>query len=499
MKKAILLLCLPLLFSCGGGSSDEEVEVLSPIIEKALNNTTSKFYADFASFPTERTSLPIGVFDSGTGGLTVLEVLLSIDKMNNITGEEGSDGVLDFAGEDFSYFADRANMPYGLYASKNKEHYFKELVVKDALFMLDDKYYTNGEEEVPQSVKKPSKIVVIACNTATAYGLKEVDTLLTKSNTGVKVIGVINAGVNALFNKLSSDRGAKDEKDSVAVGVMATMGTISSGAYEREIFRCAKESGYLGYLKVVNQPGAGFAEAVDGEKEYVNSELKELSDSYRGPIIGVGDNDIDASVLGAYNFDFTNNGVLVQRGYRGKIEKLQLNSAANYARFHLVSIFEKLRKSGVKVPLKHVILGCTHYPYQLEVLNETIAHLKDYESDGIYIYRDLIADNFSFIDPAMYTAIECYKTLRADKQLAFRTRDGKVDAYISVPAYGLSKELLDGNYDLSSDFKYGRELNTEDITTVQVPFTKENIGEEVLERISAQLPYSYSKIKNIIE
>ena len=41
-------------------------------------------------------SSPIGVFDSGTGGLTVLEALLTIDEFNNITGEPGKDGKPDF-------------------------------------------------------------------------------------------------------------------------------------------------------------------------------------------------------------------------------------------------------------------------------------------------------------------------------------------------------------------------------------------------------------------
>lgn len=63
---------------------------------------------------------PIGVFDSGTGGLTVLEAMLSLDAFNNKTGEQKPDGVPDFSGEYFHYLADQANMPYGNYASEGK-------------------------------------------------------------------------------------------------------------------------------------------------------------------------------------------------------------------------------------------------------------------------------------------------------------------------------------------------------------------------------------------
>jgi glutamate racemase len=167
------------------------------------------------------------VFDSGTGGLTVLEVLLNADMVNNISGKMGADGVPDFAGEDFTYLADRANMPYGNYAAENKQDFFRELVVKNALFLLDNNYWTSASDKELSGTKQPCKILVIACNTATAWGLEDVSTLLEQSNTGVKVIGVINAGVNALYDKIQTS----GSKDSIAVGVLATVGTIASNAY----------------------------------------------------------------------------------------------------------------------------------------------------------------------------------------------------------------------------------------------------------------------------
>ena len=65
----------------------------------------------------KKSSLPIGVFDSGTGGLTVLEAMLTLDAFNNLTGAPGSDGKPDFEKEYFQYLADQANMPYRTWTS----------------------------------------------------------------------------------------------------------------------------------------------------------------------------------------------------------------------------------------------------------------------------------------------------------------------------------------------------------------------------------------------
>ena len=124
---------------------------------------------------------PIGVFDSGTGGLTVLEKLLAADAFDNVTGEQCPDGKPDFSSENFVYFGDQANMPYGMYDAEGKADFLRELVVRDAKFVL-------GKEG-----HAPAKIIVIACNTATAYGLEAATE--TAKPKGVKVIGVVNAGV----------------------------------------------------------------------------------------------------------------------------------------------------------------------------------------------------------------------------------------------------------------------------------------------------------------
>ena len=57
MKRFLLAALIPFLAACGSGKKGETVK-LSPIIEKALNDETSRFYADFSKFPVEKRTLP---------------------------------------------------------------------------------------------------------------------------------------------------------------------------------------------------------------------------------------------------------------------------------------------------------------------------------------------------------------------------------------------------------------------------------------------------------
>ena len=77
-------------------------------------------------------NLPIGVFDSGTGGLTVLEQILRIDAYDNSTSLTGSDGKPDFSDESFVFLADQANMPYGNYPVVGKTQFLERLIVGEA-------------------------------------------------------------------------------------------------------------------------------------------------------------------------------------------------------------------------------------------------------------------------------------------------------------------------------------------------------------------------------
>ncbi|MHB8902320.1 MAG: glutamate racemase, partial [Thermoguttaceae bacterium] len=126
--------------------------------------------------------LPIGVFDSGIGGLTVLEALLAADAFDNETLRPGPDGRPDLAGERFIYLGDQANMPYGNYPARGREDYLRELVLKDAVFLLGKRYHARGADGALELRldKPPVKAIVIACNTATAYGLENVREVLAR-------------------------------------------------------------------------------------------------------------------------------------------------------------------------------------------------------------------------------------------------------------------------------------------------------------------------------
>lgn len=474
--------------SCKNKYAGNSVNI--PIIDKAIKDTASNFYVGFEDYPQEMKNLPIGVFDSGTGGLTVLEKILSLDHFDNITGNEGTDAIIDFAGEHFIYLADQANMPYGNYDAEGKSDYLRELAVKDAIFLLDDNYYKDAFEAEPSGEKPRVKILIIACNTATAYGLKSIQSMLEQSGSKVKVIGVINAGSKATLDLLN----VKDGEDPLAIGVLATPGTIASGAYERTLKEELAARGVTSQVDIVSQSGYGFAEAVDSEPDFVNPLSLAVRSTYRGPKIGEEDNCIKLNLLKAYNFDFSDNKMLVRRGPDGQFAELQLNDAANYARFNLVSLVERHRASGSTAPIKAVIMGCTHYPFLLETMQQTIEELRTYKAEGNFPYRNLLADSVVFVDPAVYTAIECYTTLRADDNLAHRITPQKVEGYISIPSENLDDKYLTEDGHLTYEFKYGREVGTEDITTKQVPFSKENIDENNLGRIQKLLPYTYELI-----
>ena len=241
------------------------------------------FAAAFAEVrPEDR---PIGVFDSGIGGLSVLEPLLTIDAFDNVSGEMHPDGRPDFQDEDFVYFGDQANMPYGRYDAEGKTDFLRELIKDDARFVL------GGDRHLP------SKIVVIACNTATAYGLDGVRELTRAKD--VETIGVVDAGVEATLDALKWVRAP------YAIAVMATPGTVASGVYERTIRRMLKERISDVPVEVVSRGGIGLAEAVEsrdpGMRECARTNLVALVDSYR---VRGGKAPICALILGCTHYPY---------------------------------------------------------------------------------------------------------------------------------------------------------------------------------------------------
>lgn len=123
---------------------------------------------------------PVGVFDSGMGGLTVLRALHE-----------------RLPGEDIIYFGDTARVPYGTKGEKT----VRAFAGQDAGLLVD----------------LGVKMVVVACNTASAFALEHL-----RETISVPVLGVINPGVRTA---LARTRGG-------TVGVIGTSGTIRSGRYQ---------------------------------------------------------------------------------------------------------------------------------------------------------------------------------------------------------------------------------------------------------------------------
>lgn len=125
-------------------------------------------------------SHPIGIFDSGVGGLTVYKEISKI-----------------LPQETLIYLGDTARVPYG---TKSKETVIK-YALEDSLFLLD----------------RDVKLIVVACNTATAFGLA-----FLQKRLKVPVVGVIVPGARAAIAATKNKR----------IGIIGTEGTILSGAYQ---------------------------------------------------------------------------------------------------------------------------------------------------------------------------------------------------------------------------------------------------------------------------
>jgi glutamate racemase len=126
---------------------------------------------------------PIGIFDSGVGGLTVFSTIARM-----------------LPHEDLIYFGDTARVPYGNKSAETIQRYSLQI----ARFLE----------------QKKIKMLVVACNTASAYGLP-----LLQRTFDFPVSGVIVAGVRAALNRTQNGR----------IAVIGTTGTIKSGSYRKAL------------------------------------------------------------------------------------------------------------------------------------------------------------------------------------------------------------------------------------------------------------------------
>ncbi|MEW4925118.1 hypothetical protein [Algibacter sp. 2305UL17-15] len=490
LKLSFLLLAF-LVFGCKNQKQQDIAQTLEnkDIVSSIIEDKNSFYHIDFENYPKQRANLPVGVFDSGTGGLTVLKAIVNYDENSNETHQNGKDGKEDFLKESFIYLGDQANMPYGNYSKENKVDLLNEHIIKDAQFLMSNKYYSDASDASFNSDKQPVKALVIACNTATAYGKEYIEEFLKKANSNLKVIGVIDAGVRGTLASLEKDEDA-------IIGVLATAGTVASKGYQNTILKMKDELGYTGNIEVFSQGGVGIAEAVDEDPDYFDKNLKKPRQDYKGPSLD-GDIKIDRTLFDIYNFDFDNSKMLCDTEKDDDCSVLQINDAKNYVRYHLVTLMEQIRLSKTSNKLKSIILGCTHYPYMTDEIHDILNELYNYNGkDGDFMYRDVMAENIKLIDPAVDTAKELHDYLKTESLFNPNGNIKDSEFYISVPNKENPNNKIDAQGRFPYDYKYGRNAHNIQEYVKVVPFSRDNISYDILTRFQKQIPYVYQLMQN---
>ncbi len=186
---------------------------------------------------------PIGMFDSGFGGLTVARALIDL-----------------MPAEHLVYVGDTGRYPYGSRPQAEVREFARQLawsLVKDY----------------------DVKAIVVACNTASAAALDDLEAELP-----VPVIDVIEPGAAALVRATASGR----------VGVVGTVGTINSGAYDRAVAATGAE------VQLTSAACPGFVEFVE-RGQTSGDEIVILAERLLAP---VKEADVDALLLGCTHYPY---------------------------------------------------------------------------------------------------------------------------------------------------------------------------------------------------
>lgn len=462
-------------------------EVNRSFVEHIKKGRTEIFKINFDRYKVNLKSYPIGVFDSGIGGLTVFKEILQIDHFNNITHKEGPDNIPDFSSEHFIYLADQANMPYGAYPSLGKVDFLRELIIRDAVFLLGSRYWPSEFAKLPLFDKPPVKSVVIACNTATSYGLDMLRAAFKEWGLPVYIVGVVEAGSKGAIEALE-----RREKPGT-IAVMATVGTILSNGYPKAMEKAASKAS-IKNLTVIQEGSIGIAGAVEGDEAFIIDKNKRRTTEYKGPSINNPEALIDMKTIQAYAFDFK--GII---GDKDNPSTWELNSVENYIRYDVTTLVEKYKKSAPNKPISVVVLGCTHYPFYMDSFTNTFKRLKNFEDDdGDKPYFNLIDEDLIFIDPSELTAIELYKHL-SGKNLLLEGRENSLiktnEFYISVPNRSIfeGKLTLDGSF--TYEYKYGRSAGNFNIEDVKlVPMSNYNLNDFVQKNIINSMPFVWKSL-----
>ncbi len=194
--------------------------------------------------PDEVRRRPVGVFDSGVGGLTVLHELL-----------------VRLPHEDYVYLADSARLPYGSRAPEQLQAFALEV----------------AEELLARGIK----LLVVACNSATAAALPALRERLMQTTLGVEVLGVVQP---AAVQAVAGTRRGK-------VGVLGTPATVATGAYADAIAAIDP------FVEVVSVPCGDLAMRI--ESGTIDDALVDEVRGFCAPLREAG---VDAVILGCTHY-----------------------------------------------------------------------------------------------------------------------------------------------------------------------------------------------------
>jgi len=467
-----MLRTLAVVLTVSAGVAPQPTPAPRDIADTILHDPSSFYFIDAERYPRSDPRLPIGVFDSGTGGLTVLREIVDCDRYDNASRapRPGGDGRRDFQNEAFTYFGDQANMPYGTYPQESNTPLLLEHVIKDVQFLLGTRYYLSGRAGAPRADKQPVKAIVVACNTATAFGIDEIRKLLVRAGLPLKVIGVIEAGAAGALDALRPGENA-------TVGVLATLGTVQSEAYPRTLHALAAVRGHAGRFTVIQQGGTALAAAIDGAPDYLDPAARAPRTGYRGPVP-------DPALLARYGFDW---GHMLYEGERSEPRNVQINSVDNHVAYETLSLVERLRTTPGAPPLSTVILGCTHYPFVADLFRKHLRRLYDYREGGELVYRSFLAEDVALVDPAVITATQLFEFLASNRLLSPATTGGS-EFYVSVPNLTDPAVATDERGNLTYAYKYGRQAGTGKETVRAVPFSRATLPADTLDRLRTTIP-----------
>jgi len=224
---------------------------------------------------------PIGVFDSGFGGLTVARAIMDL-----------------LPGEDLVYLADTGRYPYGPRPLSQVRIFAQQIT-----------------EELVR--RHHVKLVVVACNTAAAAGMASLP-------GEVPVLSVIEPGLRAALR--ATDRGR--------VGVIGTVGTISSGAYQRALADLDASGG----VELTCAACPGFVEFVErGETD--SDQVHVLAERLLAP---VREAKVDTLLLGCTHYPFLARTISDVMG-----RDVVLVSSADETAFELKALLER---TGLEAP-----------------------------------------------------------------------------------------------------------------------------------------------------